>query len=238
MEKEKNIDGAVHAGNLIRKYELLDEILESVREKNEFHALAVMNDRNEVPMADIMKSELLQWQYECIQIKALLELTVRRMGVREIFLNSSNTEFMHRISSAERIEDCKKINIDMVHRYCSLAILNDKKNYSPLVQRILFMIDIDLTRALTLQYFADVLNVNKCYLSDLFRRETGTTITEYVTVRRIERASDLLLMTQQTVQMISEQVGILDVHYFNRLFKKKRGMTPGQYREHREKGTE
>lgn len=238
MEKEKNIDGAVHAGNLIRKYELLDEILESVREKNEFHALAVMNDRNEIPMADIMKSELLQWQYECIQIKALLELTVRRMGVREIFLNSSNTEFMHRISSAETIEDCKKINIDMVYRYCSLAILNDKKNYSPLVQRILFMIDIDLTRALTLQYFADVLNVNKCYLSDLFRRETGTTITEYVTERRIERASDLLLMTQQTVQMISEQVGILDVHYFNRLFKKKRGMTPGQYREHREKGTE
>lgn len=235
---EQKVNAKAYTGNLIRKYELLDEVLESVREKNEYHALTAMKERNEIPIADVMKSELLQWQYECVQIKALLEWTVRRIGVRELFLNSVNTEFMHRISSAESIEECKRINTDMVHRYCSLAILNEHKNYSPLVQRVLFMVDIDLTRSLTLQYFADILSVNKCYLSDLFRRETGITITEYVTNRRMERAADLLRMSQQTVQMISEQVGIQDVHYFNRLFKKKMGMTPGHYRETKENGAE
>lgn len=231
MEKERGGRVSVHSGTLIRRYELLDDILQSIREENEFRAMAVMKDRNELPMADVMNNELLQWQYECVQLKALFEYTVRRMGVRELFLNSVNTEFMHRISSSEKIEDCKKINLDMVHRYCRLAAFNENKKYSPLVQRIVFVVDIDISKSLTLQYFADMLSVNKCYLSDLFRKETGMTITEYVTRRRIERAADMLMMTQQSVHMIGEEVGIHDVHYFSRLFKKYMGMTPSKYRE-------
>lgn len=231
MEKERKDNTKTYTGTMLRRYELLDDILQSVREENEFRALSAMKERNELPTADIMKNELLQWQYECVQIKALLELTVRRMGVRELFLNSVNTEFMHRISSSRTIADCRQINTDMVHRYCSLARLNEHKKYSQLVQRIIFMTDMDLSQSLTLQYFADVLSVNKCYLSDLFRKETGMTITEYVTKRRVERAEDMLLMTQQSVRLIGEQVGILDVHYFSRLFKKTTGLTPSQYRE-------
>ena len=231
MENEQKENVRTYAGNMLKKYELLDDILQSIREENEFRALSGMKERNELPVADIMKNELLQWQYECVQVKALLELTVRRLGVRELFLNSVNTEFMHRISSSKTIEERKQINMDMIHRYSSLARLNERKKYSQLVQRIVFMTDMDLSQSLTLQYFADVLSVNKCYLSDLFRKEIGTTLTEYVTKRRVERAADMLLMTQQPVRLIGEQVGIQDVHYFSRLFKKTTGLTPSQYRE-------
>lgn len=231
MEQEKKRNAIEYTGTLIKKYELLDDVLQSVREGNEYRALTAMKERNGLQTADILKNELLQWQYECVQIKGLLEYTVRRMGVRELFLNSVNTEFMHKISNSTSIKECMQINLAMVHRYCSLVAFKENKKYSFMVQRIIFFTDIDLKQSLTLQYFAELLNVNKCYLSDLFKKETGMTITEYVTKRRIERAADLLIMTQQPVQMIGEQVGIQDVHYFSRLFKKNTGVTPRQYRD-------
>lgn len=231
MEQEHGRKASEYTGILIKKYELLDAVMQCIREENEYGALASMAERNELPAVDILRDELLLRQYDSVQIKALLEQTVRRMGVRELFLNSINTEFLYRISKAKSIEECKRINIDMVHRYCGLVTLNENKKYSILVQQIVYTVDVDLSQSLTLQYFADFLNVNKCYLSDLFRKETGKTITEYVTDRRISRAADMLLMTQQSVRMIGEQVGIQDVHYFSRLFKKHMGVTPSQYRE-------
>lgn len=217
--------------NLHRRYRWMDDVLQSIREKNEGRALKIMKERNELPLPDIMENELLQWQYECIQVKALLEQAVRQMGVGELFLNSTGIEFLHRINAAKSKEECRYILLCMVSKYCSMRMLSESRNYSQLVQKIIFLVDADLGQVLTLKHFAQVLNVNRCYLSDRFKKETGTTLTEYVTSRRIARAADLLATSQDSVWQIAEQVGLQDVHYFSRLFKKNTGLTPSQYRE-------
>ena len=71
---------------------------------------------------------------------------------------------------------------------------------------------------------------NSSYLSNLFRKEVGMTITEYVTNHRILHAADLLLTSMQPVKTIAKQVGFADVQYFSRVFKKKMGKTPSQFR--------
>ena len=72
--------------------------------------------------------------------------------------------------------------------------------------------------------------ISPSYLSNLFKRETGTTLIDYINTQRTQRAAHLLVDTKQSVAAIAAQVGILDVNYFARLFKKSLGQTPTQYR--------
>lgn len=70
------------------------------------------------------------------------------------------------------------------------------------------------------------------YLTSLFKRCSGYTITEYLNRQRIRVAKNLLTSTPKlTLAEISEQVGIGDEKYFMRLFKRYEGITATAYRE-------
>jgi len=66
-----------------------------------------------------------------------------------------------------------------------------------------------------------------------FRRHTGMTFTDYVQKLRIERSCERLLATGDSVSAIARDCGYQDITFFNRLFKKKTGQTPLQYRKRR-----
>ncbi|MFD0828287.1 response regulator transcription factor [Neobacillus sp. M.A.Huq-85] len=71
-----------------------------------------------------------------------------------------------------------------------------------------------------LSSIADHLHVNPSYLSRIFKKETGTTIIEYLTKIRMENARQLLLNGCKNIQFVAEMTGYNDPHYFSRCFKK------------------
>ena len=119
----------------------------------------------------------------------------------------------------------------MIDKYCQLVKKHSMKNYSSLVQKVITLVDFDITADLSLSRQAEILNVNASYLSTLFKKETGTTLTEYVAKKRVEQAAFLLTSTNLQIQTISQNCGIYDVNYFTKLFKKYTGKTPKEYRE-------
>ncbi len=64
----------------------------------------------------------------------------------------------------------------------------------------------------------------------LFRATYGVTPLQYVNAQRVERAKGLLRDTGEPVARIARRLGFRDVVYFNRLFRKIAGSTPGAYR--------
>ena len=104
------------------------------------------------------------------------------------------------------------------------------KNYSALVQKAVVYIEGDLAGSLSLRVLAQDLNVNASYLSALFRRETGRTVTEFVNATRMEAAARLLRTTHLQIQTVAQHCGMSDLNYFSKLFKKHNGITPRQYR--------
>ncbi|WP_308635529.1 response regulator [Paenibacillus silvisoli] len=72
---------------------------------------------------------------------------------------------------------------------------------------------------------------NPAYLSRLFRKETGLSLSDYITVTRIERAKRDLVDTNDKISNIAESVGYVHFSYFAKLFKKMTGLSPQEYRK-------
>lgn len=84
---------------------------------------------------------------------------------------------------------------------------------------------------LSVSGLAEKLGITPNYLSRLFQRITSQTVSEYMTMVRLNAACELLKQTSLRVFDIAEQVGYTNGHYFSMVFKKRIGMTPGAYRD-------
>lgn len=152
-------------------------------------------------------------------------------SVHPFYIDGLSSDFAVKIEKVRSVSEANDLMYEMVRRYCSLVKMHSMKDYSLLVQRVLTAVDSDLTADLGLKRIASHLNVNASYLSSLFRKETGRTLTEYVNRKRIDHAAYLLRTTDLQVQTVAQQCGIFDVNYFAKMFKKYTGKTPKTYRE-------
>ncbi len=87
----------------------------------------------------------------------------------------------------------------------------------------------------SLDRLAEETHLSKSYVSRIFRQETGSSITDYLTARRIKKACRLLESTDWPVEQIAIQAGIPNSSYFIQLFKRVVGTTPFKYRNNFEK---
>lgn len=126
-----------------------------------------------------------------------------------------------------------------------LSILSDiehgaarsRKNMNHIIKRTLQYIDCHLSEDISLEAISEVVNTSPSYLSRVFKKECGETLTEYTTRRRIESAKELLLQPDQLVYQVSELVGFNDPTYFSTIFKKYTGVTPKEYKNQIKKQT-
>ncbi len=87
----------------------------------------------------------------------------------------------------------------------------------------------------TLDELTEKMHLSKPYLSKYIREKSGKTFGDIVKNVRMKKARSLLKNTSMTVESIAESVGYQNVEHFNRLFKKRYGMTPVQYRNREQK---
>lgn len=72
--------------------------------------------------------------------------------------------------------------------------------------------------------------ISKTYFCLLFRQYTGTTIHQFITDLRLEKAQRLLADPKLKLAEIAEQTGLGSIHALCKLFKKRFGQTPGEFR--------
>lgn len=83
---------------------------------------------------------------------------------------------------------------------------------------------------LTAGKIAPELNMSAEYLNDMMKRETGKSVSEYIQLKRILMAKELLLSTGMPIGDISSMLGFCAESCFNTVFKKITGCTPCEYR--------
>lgn len=152
-------------------------------------------------------------------------------GVHPIYVDQLSSSIMLRIEEMKRSDNVFDLWSDMIQKYCTLVNTHNTRSYSLPIQKVITRINYDITADLSLNATAEFLNVNPSYLSTLFKKETGYTLTNYVNKKKMEHAAFLLSNTALPVSTIAQLCGVLDDNYFTKLFKRQYNMTPTQFRD-------
>lgn len=149
------------------------------------------------------------------------------LGLGEKVLLGDQLRFYFRLCAVRRLEE---------GAYMLLDIKRGGRDQSTgrLIRKIKQYVKEHCREDINLQDLADYVELNKSYISTLFKQETGLTIWSYIVSERMSSARDLLLNSNLKVYEISYQVGYEDLSYFSQLFKKHYGLTPLDYKKRME----
>lgn len=110
-----------------------------------------------------------------------------------------------------------------------------KNNTTKNIKAILDYISENYMNSITIEELSASVNLSKHYFMRFFKKYMGTTCIEYINDYRLNIATNMLLTTNAQITEIATSVGITNLSYFNRIFKKKYNMTPKEYRRSLEK---
>ena len=112
----------------------------------------------------------------------------------------------------------------------STVVTNCKPLTPPIMDAIVY-IEENFMENPSVEEVAKVAGFSTAYFSRVFSSQMGKSYSEYLDGIKIKYAQILLTQTKKTIMEIAEETGYCHGNYLNSQFKKKVGMTPGQYRK-------
>lgn len=159
--------------------------------------------------------------WECYNYCIEMEIPDRAMFPEKSFFS-----LQHIFDGPERIRRLESILLDV----CRL-IKNGGATGQDIASRAISYMKENYDKPLNLETIAEECGVSPSYFSRKFKAETGEKYIDALTDIRIQEAERLLEETDESILDIMEKVGYLDDKHFRRVFTKRTGMTPTEYRK-------
>jgi AraC-like DNA-binding protein len=138
------------------------------------------------------------------------------------------------IQKAELLKDSNELTmlsmemlLDFTRRVEQVRCRDSK---SKLATEVIRFINKNINREIGVTDIASALSMNRSYLGEKFKSDTGVSIGAFITEQKIEEAKRLLRTTEQSIVQISEYLCFSSQSYFQNVFKKIVGCTPKNYR--------
>lgn len=211
------------------RYTVEGQILKAISRGNLEDAMKYMTLSRQYKLKPRFKDAIRDAKNMMIVTNTLWRKAAEAGGVHPVYIDRTSRNFALKIERVGSEQDLQKLMSEMLRRYCMLVKNYSLKDCSPVVQKVANHINLNLTEDLSLNRLAAEYKINPSYLSTLFKKEMGATITHYVNQQRIRKAIVLLNSTNLSVQDVAGECGIFDVNYFRKQFKKMTGRTPTAY---------
>lgn len=143
---------------------------------------------------------------------------------------SDRISIMDKLYQQTTITGLKAYMLSLLHDLSAYVAGKNTSRNSRIVSSICTIVQEGYASELSVSRIAEEVFLTPNYISLLFKKETGRTITDYITQIRIGKAKELLLTTDLKVMEISERVGYENPHYFSTVFKKTTGLHPLKFR--------
>ncbi len=135
-----------------------------------------------------------------------------------------------KIQEAKTIFSLMTLGNEIIDKVRSLCI--GKKNFkNELVKKVDDCIRAHYQEELTLQFISNELYLNSSYISRAYKKLTGVTITEKITMYRVSKAKALLTGSNMKIYEIAQNVGFKDAAYFTNVFMRYVSQSPTEYRQ-------
>lgn len=107
----------------------------------------------------------------------------------------------------------------------------NKLQKNSLVYELQRYIKQNLNKRLTRDELSEYVHLNESYLSRLFHKETGMSLSDYILQERMKKAGELISETDEPIYEIANQLCYDNFSYFSKMFKKVYNITPQEYRK-------
>lgn len=213
------------SGKLDAELKLLEQLKQAIGQNKEEEALA--------------RSKELFALLEKLDSPAAIQKTVQNAVVllHSVGLEScgracfSVEEALAAVKRANHLQELRTELNGLIH--VSLRQIREMREQSSAlpVEQAKSFIEDHLGGDLTIRQIAEQIYMNPNYFCQYFKQQTGETVLDYITRRRMEMAARLLRDPSIKLQELSERVGYMNSKYFGRLFKQWSGDSPSKYRE-------
>ena len=139
--------------------------------------------------------------------------------------------FINQIDTADSLSDLKGFEFDMIKSFIKLVHQAKVYDYAYPVSKIIKYIYVNATSKISVTDVADFCNLSPDYISKIFHKEVGMTMTEFIHLQKVEVAKHFLSFTLMTITEISTLLEFCNPAYFSNVFKKKVGVSPLAYRK-------
>lgn len=139
--------------------------------------------------------------------------------------------FIRRCDRARSVEELYDLHIEITEYFTAQVASARKANiFSKPVLLCIDHINNHLHESITVRGLAKTVKLNESYLSALFKREVGVNLTEYVILKRMEAAQNMLKYSDFSLSQISDILHFSSYSHFARTFRKHCDLSPKEYR--------
>lgn len=210
--------------------ELWKELKKEIELHNPEHVISTFQSLScsMLPYFKQLPSEIHTWY---IQALSRLEAYFRETGYIDPDFNAENAitgDSLYECFTLRQLNTSLREYIEQIFSYYEEKVQNSD---TKIIQMVKKYIQTHYGESLDLDTVAGQVFLSPAYLGILFKQKTGQNYTDYVMDIRIEKSKELLHDVTMTIAEIASAVGYKDVKYFSKLFKRKLGITPKEYRK-------
>ncbi len=194
--------------------------------------LAGINVAPTSDMGILSENPLRNQKYHLVIFVAMITHFCIEGGLSKETAYTMSRLFIQAIDKAENPETLVKIKRDVMNNYTlTMKNLSHPSDLSAHTLRAMEYIDNHLASSINNQMVAEAIEVNADYLSRLFKKELGVTLSQYITQKKCDMAKYILENSNISCKDISAYLGFASCSHFIVRFKKTVGQTPEEYRK-------
>jgi len=208
-------------------------ILHCVKEGNVSKLEATFKALPDTKYGNMSSNPLRQLFYGCIAATTLVTRYAIEGGLDEEKAFTLSDVYIRQMECCRTLYELNRLNekmaMDFTEQVAQLRA-SRQPSYTEPVARCIEYIRFHIQEKISLDNLARLTSLTPKYLSLLFRKETGRTLSDFIESSRIDEAKNLLVYSRYSYSQISEYLSFSSHSYFISVFKKREGMTPREYR--------
>ncbi|WP_154837297.1 AraC family transcriptional regulator [Staphylococcus sp. Marseille-Q1834] len=222
---------------LEERYNLENQFLNEVANGNSEKALSLFQQTFAIISGiERGKDALVTKKYLAYLMNTLCRKVIERSGVNLLTVDALSTKYAFLIDSEKSVEGIFQLTRDLITEYANASMYAQTLKYSSKINKAIQYLELHLSYEVHLDDLAAAVNLTPAYLSRLFKKEVGETISQYLKQLRVKKSEDLVANTDMNFEYIAHYVGFKDQSYYTTCFKQYYGVSPKKYRRLKKEG--